>query len=226
MSQGYMWAVYQDYDLYIARADGTDVRNLTRSHGYDAEATVSPDGKRIIWTSQRDDDLDIYSMNLDGTDVKRLTSEIGYDGGGFYSWDNRMIVYRAHHPATPPDVERYRRFLSQGLVEGKTLEVMMMNADGTGKRRLTNNGRVNFAPFFHPNNRQIIFSSNANDPKGRSFHLCLINTDGSGLEQVTFSGTFNSFPMFNRDGTRLVFASNGYGSRPGEINIFLADWKP
>jgi Tol biopolymer transport system component len=226
MSQGYVWAVYDDYDLYSARADGTDLRKLTRSHGYDAEATVSPDGTRIIWTSQRDGDLDIYSMKPDGTDVRRLTDDIGYDGGAFYSWDNRRIVYRAHHPATPPDVERYRRFLSRGLVEGRTLEVMVMNADGTGKRRLTNNGRVNFAPFFHPNNRQIIFSSNANDPKGRSFHLCLMNADGTGLEQVTFDGTFNSFPMFNRDGTKLVFASSGHGSTPGEINIFLADWKP
>jgi TolB protein len=224
MSQGYVWAVYKDYDVYLAKSDGTGIRNLTHSPGYDAEATVSPDGEHIIWTSQRDADLDLYTMNLDGTNIKRLTSEIGYDGGAFYSWDNKRVVYRAYHPADPQGVERYKRFLSQGLVEGKNLEIMIMNADGSGKKQLTNNGKVNFAPFFHPNDEQIIFSSNAGDPQGRAFHLCIMNADGSGFEQVTFDGTFNSFPMFSKDGTKLVFASNGYGSKPGEINIFLADW--
>lgn len=112
----------------------------------------------------------------------------------------------------------------QALVEGKNLEIMIMNSDGSDKKQLTHSGKVNFAPFLHPNGRQIIFSSNVNDPRGRSFHLCLMNADGSGLEQVTFDGAFNSFPMFSRDGSKLVFASDGYGSGPGEINIFLADW--
>lgn len=226
MSHGYVWAVYKDYELYTAEADGSNPRPLTRSPGYDAEATISPDGTHIIWTSQRDGDLDIYTMNLDGSNVKRLTSETGYDGGAFYSWDSSQIVYRAYHPADPKNLERYSNLLAQGLVEGRTLELMLMNADGSNKRQLTQNGKVNFAPFFHPNGKQIIFSSNVNDPSGRTFHLCLIGTDGTGLEQVTFDGSFNGFPMFSKDGTKLVFASNGHGSAPGEINIFLADWKP
>jgi len=226
MSHGYMWAVYRDYDVYKAHSDGSDPKNLTRSPGYDAEATVSPDGKHIVWTSQRDGDLDVYTMDLDGTNVKRLTSEIGYDGGAFYSPDSKQIVYRAYHPSDPNEVERYKTLLAQGLVEGKTLELMLMNANGTGKRQLTHNGKVNFAPFFHPNGKQIIFSSNVYDPRGRTFQLCLINSDGTGLEQVTFDGNFNGFPMFSRDGKTLVFASDGHGSGPGEINIFLADWKP
>ena len=226
MSHGYVWAVYKDYELYTAQADGTNVKRLTSNPGYDAEATVSPDGKHIVWTSQRNGDLDIYTMDLDGNNVKRLTAETGYDGGAFYSWDSNQIVYRAYHPSDAKDVERYKDFLAQGLVEGRTLELMLMNANGSGKRQLTRNGKVNFAPFFHPNGKQIVFSSNVNDPRGRAFHLYLINTDGTGLEQVTFDGSFNGFPMFSKDGTKLVFASSGHGSGPGEINIFLADWKP
>jgi TolB protein len=186
---------------------------------------VSPDGKRIIFTSQRDGDLDIYTMSLDGKDVKRLTTEIGYDGGAFYSWDNKQIVYRAYHPAEPQEMERYKKLLAQGLIEGRHLELMLMNADGSNRRQLTSNGKVNFAPFLHPDGKHVIFSSNVNDPRGRSFHLYLMNTDGTGLEQITFDGNFNGFPMFSKDGKRLVFASSGHGSGNGEINIFLADWK-
>jgi Tol biopolymer transport system component len=225
MSQGYVWALYPAYDIYTARADGGDVRPLTRTPGYDAEATVAPDGSRIVFTSVRDGDLELYSMKLDGGDVRRLTHEPGYDGGAFYAPDSKRIVYRASHPADPKALERYRRLLGQGLVEPRSLEIMVMNADGSAKRAVTANGRANFAPYFHPDGRRIIFASNLRDPRGRNFDLYLVNTDGTGLEQVTFNDTFDGFPMFSRDGSRLVFASNRHGSQPGETNIFLADWK-
>ena len=225
MSQGYVWALYKDYDIYTARPDGSDVRPLTSSPGYDAEATISPDGRKIVFTSVRDSDLDIYSMNLDGTGVNRLTSEKGYDGGPFYSTDSRWIVYRAHHPKEPKDVERYETLLAEGLIEPRALEIMTMAADGSGKSEVTHNGRANFGPFFHPDGRRIIFASNMNDPRGRNFDLFLINRDGSGLEQVTFNETFDGFPMFNRAGDKLVFASNRHGSREGETNVFIAEWR-
>jgi Tol biopolymer transport system component len=225
MSRGYVWALYKNYELYSARADGSDPRPLTRSPGYDAEATVSPDGKRIVFTSVRDGDLELYSMNIDGSNVKRLTHEVGYDGGAFYSPDGKRIVYRAHHPTDAKDVERYRMLLADGLIEPRMLEIMVMNADGSNKRTVTRNGKANFAPYFHPNGRQIIFSSNMHDPRGRNFDLYLINIDGTGLEQVTFNETFDGFPMFTRDGSKLVFASNRNSSKPGETNLFLADWK-
>ncbi len=226
MSHGYVWAIYRGYDIYTANADGSDVRPLTRTPGYDAEATVSPDGRRIVFTSTRDGDLDIYSMKIDGSDVRRLTNEPGYDGGPFYSPDSRQIVYRAHHPKDPKDLERYKMLLGEGLIEPKSLEIMLMNADGSNKREVTHNGKANFAPYFHPNGKQIIFASNMNDPQGRNFDLFLINVDGSGLEQITFNETFDGFPMFSSDGKKLVFASNRHDSIPGETNIFIADWIP
>jgi Tol biopolymer transport system component len=226
MSQGYVWALYQGYDIYTSRIDGSDVRPLTRTPGYDAEATIAPDGSRIVFTSVRDGDLELYSMKLDGSDVRRLTHEKGYDGGAFFSPDSKQIVYRAHHPKEPQDLERYEKLLAQGLIEPRSLEIMLMNADGSNIREVTHNGKANFAPYFHPNGRQIIFASNMNDPKGRDFDLFLINPDGTGLEQVTFNETFDGFPMFNRDATRLVFCSNRHDSKPGETNVFIADWKP
>jgi Tol biopolymer transport system component len=226
MSRGYVWALYKTYDIYTALVDGSDLKPLTRTPGYDAEATIAPDGKRIVFTSVRDGDLELYSMNLDGSDVRRLTFEKGYDGGAFYSPDSRQIVYRAHHPKGAEEIRRYETLLSEGLIEPKALEIMLMNADGGGKRQVTDTGKANFAPYFHPNGKQIIFASNMADPRGRNFDIFLVNTDGSGLEQVTYNETFDGFPMFNNDGTKLVFCSNRHDSKPGETNVFIADWKP
>lgn len=225
MSKGYVWALYKSFDIYSARTDGSDLKPLTRTPGYDAEATISPNGQRIVFTSVRDGDLDIYSMNLDGSDVKRLTFEKGYDGGPFYSPDSKQIVYRAHHPTDPKDLDRYEKLLAEGLIEPKSLEIMVMNADGSNKRQLTGNGRANFAPYFLPNGKQVIFSSNLSDPKGRNFDLFVVNTDGTGLERITYNDTFDGFPMFTRDGKQLIFCSNRSGSKTGETNVFLADWK-
>lgn len=221
----YLWAL-DEYDIFTANLRGEDLVRLTATPGYDAEATVAPDGSRIVFTSVRDGDLDIYSMRLDGTDVKRLTSAVGYDGGPVYSPDSQRIAYRAHHPADPDERARYKELLARNLVEPQKLEIFVMDADGSHQRQVTRNGAANFAPFFHPDGRRIIFSSNHHDAGRRTFELFLINDDGTSLEQITFSGGFNSFPMFSPDGTKLVWVSNRGAKEKGEFNIFLADWVP
>ena len=224
-SQGYTWAVSPEYDIFTARPDGSNLRRMTSTPGYDAEATISPRGDRIVFTSIRNGDLDLYSMNLDGSGVRQLTGELGYDGGAFYSWDGSMIVYRACHYTDSASAASYRRLLAQNLVRPLHMEIFVMDADGSNKRQITSNGAANFAPFFHPDNRRIIFASNMADPKGRDFDLYLINIDGSGLERVTYNETFDGFPMFTHDGKRLVFASNRNGKLHGDTNLFIADWK-
>jgi TolB protein len=225
MSRGYVWAIYPDYDVFVSDLDGKRLDRLTATPGYDAEATISPDGKRIVFTSMRDGDLDLYSMKLDGTDVRRLTTDFGYDGGAFYSPDSSMIVFRASRPPEGAARERYRELLGRGLIEPRALEIWVMKADGSAKRQVTNNGAANFAPFFHPDGNRIIFSSNLADPRGRDFDLYLINTDGSNLERITYNETFDGFPMFSPDGKRLVFASNRLQAKPGETNLFIAEWR-
>lgn len=225
----YRWAL-DNYDIFSVKVDGQGLQRLTISPGYDAEATVSPNGRKIVFTSVRDGDIDLYVMNIDGTGVKRLTKEIGYEGGAFFSPDNKRIVYRAQHPQTPEELQTYKDLLAKNLVEPGNLEIFVMNADGSEKQQVTANGASNFAPFFHNDGRHIIFSSNVSDPpgnKGRpSFHLHLVNDDGTGTEQVTFLGHFNSFPMFSPDGKKLVWVSDRNATTRGEFNVFLADWVP
>ena len=224
-SKGYSWRVAPEYDLFIARSDGSGLRQLTHTPGYDAEATVSPRGDRMVFTSVRDGDLDLYSMNLQDSSITRLTNETGYDGGAFYSWDGTMIVYRALHYADTLAATAYRALLREHLVRPSHMELFVMAADGSGKRQITNNGAANFGPFFLPDNKRIIFASNMADPRGRNFDLFLIGVDGSGLERVTYNESFDGFPMFTHDTKHLVFASNRNAKKPGETNLFLAEWR-
>jgi Tol biopolymer transport system component len=223
-SRGYVWAIYPGYDIFTANPDGSNLKQLTDVDGYDAEATISVDGKHIVFTSMRSGDLDLYSMDADGRNVKRLTNELGYDGGAFYSRDGRQIVYRANHPQTPAEVEHYKKLLAENLIEPNALEIRVMKADGTNKRQVTHLGVASFAPYFLPDGKGIIFSSNYPDIHSRDFNLFVINTDGTGLEQITFNESFDGFPMFSPDGKKLVFASNRNGAVKGDTNIFIADW--
>lgn len=223
-SQGYVWAVYPSFDIFAAKPDGSDLKQLTNTHGYDAETTITPDGKKLVFTSMRDGDLEIYTMNADGTKVKRLTNELGYDGGPFWSYDGKQIVYRANHPQTEQQKADYLKLLKQNLIRPTTLEIWVMNADGSNKRQVTGNGKANFGPYFFPDGNRIIFSSNMDDPRGRNFDLYKVNVDGSGLERLTFNTTFDGFPMFSPNGKKLVFASNRNAAKDGDTNIFIADW--
>ena len=224
-SHGYVWPIYSSYDIFTAKPDGTELRRLTSAPGYDAEATISRDGKKIVFTSMRNGDLDVYTMNADGSDVKQLTHELGYDGGAFFSPDGKKIVYRAEHPKTPEEIADYKSLLAQGLIRPGNLELWVMDADGSHKRQVTSNGAANFAPFWFPDGKRIIFSSNMSDPKsGQAFDLYMINEDGTGLERITYHPDFDAFPMFSSDGKKLVWASNRFNKHPHETNIFLADW--
>ncbi len=226
-SQGYVWPL-SDFDVYTALPNGDDLQRLTTEPGYDAEATLSPNGEMIVFTSTRDGDLDIYKMNIDGSNVQRLTNRLGYDGGPFFSSDGSKIVYRGGYPETSEEEADYTRLLSQNLVRPSRMEIWVMNADGSGKQQVTHLGGANFAPFFHPDGNRIIFASNHHvireDPRSRNFDLFLVDLDGEHLRRITYSDVFDGFPMFSSDGTKLVFASNRYGSEEGDTNIFIADW--
>ena len=222
-SKGYVWGL-DPYDIYTANDDGADLKRLTNYGVYTAEGTLSPDGQTIVFTSLKDGDLDIYTMRVDGSNVRRLTSQPGYDGGPFFSPDGKKIVYRAWHPSDSA-LTNYQDLLKQRLVRPNRMEIWVMNADGSDQHQITNLGGANFAPYFTPDGSRIIFSSNYTNPRSRNFELYLINSDGSSLERVTSDPEFDGFPMFSPDGKKLVWAA-GRSSKEGELNLFIADWKP
>ncbi|HWT46232.1 MAG TPA: hypothetical protein VN085_09710 [Vicinamibacterales bacterium] len=220
---GYVWPIYDTYDIYRANADGSHLRPLTTTAGYDAEATIAPDGT-IAFTSVRDGDMEIYTMRGDGSDVRRLTHRPGPDGGPFFSWDGKQIAYRAHPLQPGQEYDDYLALLKQHLWRPTKLEIYVMDHDGGRDRKLTSLGAASFAPSWHPDGKRLVFASNVNDPTQRNFDVYLMRTDGSGLERVTFNDTFDGFPMFSPDGKRLVFASNRNAKIEGETNVFIADW--
>jgi Tol biopolymer transport system component len=224
-SLGYVWPIYNTYTIYTARPDGSDIRPLSKGPGYHAESTITRDGKHIVFTSTQNGDLDIYTMDADGTNLKQLTHELGYDGGPFWSYDGKKIVYRAEHPQTPQQEKDYKDLLARGLIRPGNLEIWVMNADGSGKHQVTRNGAANFAPYWLPDGKRIIFASNmANQKDPSGFDLYLVNEDGTGLERITTYSGFDAFPMFSSDGKRLVWASNRNGLVEHETNVFIADW--
>ncbi len=223
-SKGYVWGI-DPYDIYTANPDGSDLKRLTNYDTYTAEAILSPDGKKIVFTSLKDGDLDIYTMNVDGTDVRQLTTTPGYDGGPWWSPDGTQIAYRAYHPTDPAELKEYQDLLAQRMIRPNKMELFVMNADGSNQRQVTKLGGANFGPNWTPDGKQLIFSSNYKDPRSGNFDLYLVNLDGTGLEQVTTHDTFDGFPMFSPDGTKLIWASNRFAKEEGSTNVFIADWK-
>jgi TolB protein len=226
-SKGYVWAVYAGYDIFTADPDGANLKQLTNTPGYDAEATISEDGKKIVFTSMRNGDLDIYSMDANGKHVRQLTHELGYDGGPVFSPDRKWIVYRANHPSSEKEIVEYKELLKQNQIRPTFLELWIMKADGSEKRQITNLGAASFAPAFFRDGRRIIFASNQGSTGGMgNFELYAVNSDGTNLERITYSDGFDGFPMFSLDGKKLVWASNRNARAPHETNIFIADWVP
>jgi Tol biopolymer transport system component len=219
----YSWDYDEYMDIFIARRDGSNLRQITNTRGYDAEASFSPDGKLIVFCSLRDAyptnklspaELkhfetdpswfgEIYLMNADGSNVRRLTHAPGYDGGPFFSPDGKRIIWR--------------RFTEKG----DTADVFTMNLDGSGVQRLTDFGAMSWAPWFHPSGRYVIFTSNKLG--FANFELYLVDAEGTREPvRVTFTDGFDGLPVFSPDGAKLAWTSSR--TADGKSQIFLADW--
>lgn len=224
-SKGYVWGLYRTYDLFLRAKDGS-LTQLTRNDGYDAETTVSPDGRRLVFTSHRDGGIGLYTMNVDGTDLRKVNHRRGYAGGAFFSPDGQWIVYRAAYPKTDAEKAEFETLLSERLLRPGNLEIYIARPDGSEERQLTNNGASNWAPSFHPDGKTIVFASNVHAPKGGRFSIYAMNVDGTGQRRITDYDGFDGFPCFSPDGTKMVFISNRNGKDPRkDLNVFIADWR-
>ncbi len=220
----YVWPIYESYDIFVADLNGKITKQLTNSPGYDAEGTISPDGKKIIFTSMRNGDIDLYTMNIDGTGVKQITNTTGYDGGACFSPDGKLITWRASRPQTDEDVKEYKDLLAQGLVMPTRMELFVANADGTNARQVTSLGKANWAPAFTPDSKHLIFASNHEHERGFPFNLYLVGIDGEGQERISHDDGFDAFPMFSPNGKQLIFSSNRNNGGNRDTNVFLCDW--
>jgi Tol biopolymer transport system component len=221
----YVWPIYDSYDIFVADLDGNITAQLTNEKGYDAEPTVSPQGDKIVFTSDRSGDLELYTMDIDGGNVKQITFELGYDGGAFFSPDGTQLIFRSSRPKTEAEIKEYQDLLKTGLVQPTEMELYICNADGSDLRQLTQLGNANWSPFFLPDGKRVLFSSNFEAERGFPFNLYMINTDGTGLERITAGETFDAFPVFSNNGKYLAFSSNRNNGGGRDTNLFIAEWK-
>jgi len=221
----YVWPIYDSFDIFVSDLDGNIIKQLTKEPGYDAEATLSPDGKMIVFTSMRSGDLELYTMDTDGNNVKQVTTGLGYDGGAFFSPDGKKLVFRSSRPKTKEAIDNYKSFLAKGLVQPTNMEIYTCNIDGSDLKQITKLGKANWAPYYHPDGKKILFSTNHHKPSGRVFNIFSINEDGTNLKQITHDDTFDAFPMFSYDGKYLVFSSNRNNGGTRDTNVFLAEWQ-
>ncbi len=218
----YAWDYDPEFEIYVASAGTGQFTRLTNARGYDAEASYSPDGQWIVFSSMRDAynrtltpaeqkqlEVDpsyfaeIYIMRADGSGQRRLTNAIGYDGGPFFSPDGSQIIWR--------------RFDAQGLIA----DVWMMKADGTNQRQITNFGSMSWAPYIHPSGAYILFASNKLGFE--NFEVFMVDIDGKKEPvRVTYSDGFDGLPVPSPDGRRLAWTSSRGGGREGQL--FLAEW--
>lgn len=221
----YIWPLYNSYDIFMAEVEtGKIVKQLTTAKGYDAEATLSPDGKKMIYCSDKSGDLELYIMDLETGKEKQVTDMLGYDGGAWFSPDGTKIVWRSSRPKTEAEITDYKALLAQGYVAPTNMEVWVADADGSNAKQITQLGQANWAPNFTPDSKRIIFCSNHEYKRGFPFNMYLTDINGNGLEKISRDKGFDAFPMFSPDGKKIVFSSNRNNGGTRETNLFIADW--
>jgi Tol biopolymer transport system component len=221
----YVWAIYSDFDIFISNLKGEIKTQLTSAPGYDAEATVSPDGKKIVFTSIRSGDLELYTMDVNGKNVKQVTNQLGYDGGAFFSPDSKHLIFRSSRPTTAEEIKEYNDLLKEGLVMPTKMSLYTCDVDGSNLKKITDLPNASWAPFFHPSGKKVIFATNYKATRGLPFNLMMVDLDGSNMEQITYDTMFDAFPMFSPDGKKIIFSSNRNNNGSRDTNLFIADWK-
>jgi Tol biopolymer transport system component len=230
-SKGYIWPLYRTFDIFLAYPDMGALQPLTWSDGYDAEATVSGDGARIVFTSHREGGIGLWTMNVDGSDLRKVNHRRGYAGGAFFSPDGQWLVYRAFYPSSDKEEQAWKRMLDEAALVPVPMEIYVARPDGSDERAITRTGKVNFAPIFHPDGRRILFTSDVDAKHRGQYGLWLVNADASGLERVTFhegtaeAGGFDGFPCFSPDGRMVAWISNRGGRDRRDLNVFVAGWR-
>ncbi len=210
----YEWDFDPHMELYTIKGDGTGLKRLTNSAGYDAEGSFSSDGKQIVFTSSRDGDPDLFIMDADGSNVRQLTNQKGYDGGPFFSPDNKWVIFRS---------DRQKEHM---------LQLFAISADGKKEVQLTNNlDQVNWCPFFHPSAKYLVWAGAdySQGPRGANFDLFTMDLDwtsetfkAGAVTRITDHKGADVLPVFSPDGSKLMWTSTR--GPDGTSQLWIADW--
>ncbi|MBI3099606.1 MAG: PD40 domain-containing protein [Planctomycetes bacterium] len=224
-SKGYVWPLYRTFDLFMADPSDGSLHQLTTSDGYDAETTLGPDGRTLVLTSHRDNDVSLYTMQIDGTGMRRVTMRHGYAGGAVFTPNGSWLVYRAFYPRNDAEKEEFERLLRERTLHPVNLELYRCRPAGSEETAITQNGKVNFAPYPLRDGKRVIFTSDLDAVRRGQYGMYVVGMDGTGLERITHHDGFDGFPCFSADGKYLVWISDRNAKRPHELNVFMAEWK-
>lgn len=195
----YEWSFDPATEIFAVPVAGGELTRLTNSPGYDAEGAYTPDGRQIVFCSDRDGDPDLYVMDADGANVRQLTNAPGYDGGPFTSPDGQWVCFRS---------DRAR--------EGY-LQIFVIRLDGTSETQLTQGQVVNWAPYWHPSEPWLIWTgADHSNPMARpNYDLWLMHFDREAdrilpgpITRITDHPTADVLPVFAPDGRHLMWTSN------------------
>jgi Tol biopolymer transport system component len=206
----YVWDFDVHMDIFESSPDGSNLKRLTDAKGYDAEGSFSPDGKQIVFCSNRsgEKNLELYIMDADGKNVRKLTNAPGcYNGGPFFSPDGKKVIFRS---------DRKKK---------DHLQLYVINVDGSGEKALTDDENwVFWAPYWYKDSRHIIYTAaDHSNPLARpNYDLYWMNLETGKKVRLTFAPGADVLPVFSPDYTKVMWTSNRDGRSPTQL--YLADF--
>ena len=197
----YLWAIYPEFDIYVADLNGNVVKQLTNSPGYDAEAVVSPDGKKIIMSFAQEGNSDIYTMDIKTRVVEKLTDHPSIDTSPSYSPDGSYITFNSDRSGFQ--------------------QIYTMKSDGTNVKRISFGEGLYGTPVWSPRGDLIAFTKLYRN----KFYIGVMRSDGSG-ERLLTENYYQEAPSWAPNGRVLVFyretASDSSG-RGGGAKLWSID---
>ena len=206
----YQWDFDPYMSIFEADPDGGHLKRLTDAKGYNAEGSYSPDGKQIVFCSNRSgvENLELYVMDADGKNVRQLThAPKCYNGGPFFSPDGTKVIFRS---------DRAKK---------DHLQLYVIDADGKNEKALTDDlNWVNWGPYWYKGGKHIIYAgADHSNPAARpNYDLYWMNIETGKKVRITYAPGADVLPVFSPDYKRLMWTSTRDGRQAAQL--YIADF--